>query len=164
MGPGLLTDVFQVVQGHPYEPMLAVSGIDSTVKIFSADARARRDARRGVGVSAADDRNFSSLHFGMRRRMARQTRSQEAQAVHTETNEPAMPLSPEGSGYDVDDDSDNPDRPSTPPNGLSSRRRMAAEYRIRGENDANRQSGQRDTYITRSMLAQLAVSPLLETR
>lgn len=54
------------------------------------------------------------------------------------------------------DDTDNPARSSTPPNGLSSRRRMKDAYRITAENDANQRSGQRDTYITRSMLAQLA--------
>jgi len=55
------------VQDHPYEPVLAVSGIDSTVKIFSADKRARRDARRGVsGVHGVDARGFSSLRLGGR--------------------------------------------------------------------------------------------------
>ncbi|KAL9637620.1 MAG: hypothetical protein Q9204_001806, partial [Flavoplaca sp. TL-2023a] len=38
-------EVVNVVQGHPYEPVLAVSGIDSTIKIFSPDNRAQEDAR-----------------------------------------------------------------------------------------------------------------------
>ncbi|KAI5290472.1 hypothetical protein KEM54_001446 [Ascosphaera aggregata] len=35
-------EVVNVIQGHPYEPMLAVSGIDDTVKIFSPDRHAQR--------------------------------------------------------------------------------------------------------------------------
>lgn len=163
-------EVVNVVQGHPYEPILAVSGIDSTVKIFGCDARARRDAYRGIGVQASDDRNFSSLNFGMRRRASRRRRAQSSQDVGEEepsishfardvgmTPEPAaLRASRHVDAYYLTDDSDNPDRPAAPENGLASRRRMKDAYRITAENDANKRSGQRDTYITRSMLAQLA--------
>ncbi|KAL9101596.1 MAG: hypothetical protein Q9163_003157 [Psora crenata] len=44
--------------GHPYEPLIAVSGIDHTIKIFSADARAQEDARNGVNI----DNNFHGSH------------------------------------------------------------------------------------------------------
>ncbi|RDW70809.1 WD repeat-containing protein [Aspergillus mulundensis] len=43
-------EVVNVVQGHPYEPTIAVSGIDDTIKIFSPDQRAQEDARRGINV------------------------------------------------------------------------------------------------------------------
>lgn len=43
-------EVVNVVQGHPYEPMIAASGIDNTVKIFSPDRRAQDDARHGVNI------------------------------------------------------------------------------------------------------------------
>lgn len=55
--------------GHPYEPLLAVSGIDNTIKIFSSDARAQADARgettsdspenhsKGSNISAGNRRN-----------------------------------------------------------------------------------------------------------
>lgn len=46
---------------HPYEPMIAVSGIDSTIKIFSPDARNRRDAALANGVEEADHSTFSSI-------------------------------------------------------------------------------------------------------
>ncbi|KAL2813614.1 hypothetical protein BDW59DRAFT_176687 [Aspergillus cavernicola] len=36
--------------GHPYEPMIAASGIDDTIKIFSPDQRAQDDARQGINV------------------------------------------------------------------------------------------------------------------
>lgn len=39
-----------VVQGHPTEPMLAVSGIDDTIKIFSPDRQLQDLARKGIGM------------------------------------------------------------------------------------------------------------------
>lgn len=39
--------------GHPYEPVLAVSGIDNTIKIFSPDNRAREDAEAGTNIGSA---------------------------------------------------------------------------------------------------------------
>jgi nuclear receptor interaction protein len=40
--------------GHPYEPTLAVSGIDQTIKIFSPDARAQHAARLGIDIADPD--------------------------------------------------------------------------------------------------------------
>lgn len=40
--------------GHPYEPMLAVSGIENTIKIFSPDARAQHDAKVGINIADPD--------------------------------------------------------------------------------------------------------------
>ncbi|KAK2765408.1 hypothetical protein FQN54_008254 [Arachnomyces sp. PD_36] len=48
------SDVVNVVQGHPYEPTIAVSGIDKTIKIFSPDARAQNDARLGINIADPD--------------------------------------------------------------------------------------------------------------
>ncbi|KAI4174927.1 MAG: hypothetical protein LQ343_001954 [Gyalolechia ehrenbergii] len=69
-------EIVNVVQGHPYEPVLAVSGIDSTIKIFSPDNRAQDDARRGVhiGYSSNGFATHSSLSGGRRR--ARQSTSE----------------------------------------------------------------------------------------
>ncbi|KAL8658369.1 MAG: hypothetical protein Q9226_001045 [Calogaya cf. arnoldii] len=69
-------EVVNVVQGHPYEPVLAVSGIDSTIKIFSPDNRAQDDARAGinVGYPGGDYTIHSSLSG--RRRRARQEPSE----------------------------------------------------------------------------------------
>ncbi|KAL1970480.1 hypothetical protein VTN77DRAFT_4124 [Rasamsonia byssochlamydoides] len=47
-------EVVNVVQGHPYEPTIAVSGIDNTIKIFSPDRRAQDDARRGINILNPD--------------------------------------------------------------------------------------------------------------
>ncbi|KAK7629824.1 WD40-repeat-containing domain protein [Phyllosticta citricarpa] len=119
--------------GHPYEPMIAVSGIDHSIKIFSPDARARRNARLGVGVSPADSSTFSSISFGrLRRRHARQSTS-------AHENEIDSSYVPEG-------DEEEPE--SAAPNGLASRRRMHDEYRITSENDVNREGGSRENFIT----------------
>ncbi|ODH53623.1 hypothetical protein GX48_00041 [Paracoccidioides brasiliensis] len=48
------SDVVNVVQGHPYEPTLAVSGIDRTIKIFSPDAHAQNNARLGINIADPD--------------------------------------------------------------------------------------------------------------
>lgn len=47
--------------------MLAVSGIDHTVKIFSPDAYARSRAKKGIGIDPTDSTGFSSLSSGLRR-------------------------------------------------------------------------------------------------
>ncbi|KAJ5207434.1 hypothetical protein N7472_003882 [Penicillium cf. griseofulvum] len=49
------TEVVNVVQGHPYEPMIAASGIDNTIKIFSPDQNAQEDARNGVNILDPDN-------------------------------------------------------------------------------------------------------------
>jgi len=45
--------------GHPYEPVLAVSGIDQTIKIFSPDARAQDDARAGINIATQGSSGLS---------------------------------------------------------------------------------------------------------
>ncbi|KAF2095638.1 wd and tetratricopeptide repeat protein [Rhizodiscina lignyota] len=114
-------EVVNVIQSHPYEPMIAVSGIDHTIKIFSPDARARRDARLGIGVRKVDESDFSSIQ-GL-----------------------------DGNG-------------SVPPvadGGLSSKKRMWDEYRIRSQNDSDRRGNNRGEYISRSMI-QLLMGRLRE--
>ncbi|KAK6351576.1 hypothetical protein TWF718_004733 [Orbilia javanica] len=44
------SSIVNVVQGHPTEPMLAVSGIDDTIKIFSPDRQLQDLARKGIGM------------------------------------------------------------------------------------------------------------------
>ncbi|PYI00982.1 WD40 repeat-like protein [Aspergillus sclerotiicarbonarius CBS 121057] len=57
------SEVVNVVQGHPYEPTIAASGIDNTIKIFSPDRRAQEDARRGVNILDPDN-PANKLGFG----------------------------------------------------------------------------------------------------
>ncbi|KAJ6168818.1 hypothetical protein N7497_001661 [Penicillium chrysogenum] len=49
------SEVVNVVQGHPYEPMIAASGIDNTIKIFSPDQNAQDDAHNGVNILDPDN-------------------------------------------------------------------------------------------------------------
>lgn len=54
--------------GHPYEPLLAVSGIDNTIKIFSPDARAQADARGEITSDSSDNHSMgSNISAGQRR-------------------------------------------------------------------------------------------------
>lgn len=128
-------EVVNVLQGHPYEPLLAVSGIDHTIKIFSPDSRAREVARLGRGIEAADASAFSSLVFpaGVRGRRAPRP------STNT-TSEPAMPLSEQQRAED--------DEEYVAANGLRSRRRMHLEYQIVSQNDAERQGGNQEASIT----------------
>lgn len=126
-------EVVNVLQGHPYETMLAVSGIDHTIKIFSPDARAREAARLGRGVQAADASDFSSIQWPLRLgdRRVRSTHSRNAES------EPAVAAA-------VDEHDDN----YVAPNGLASRKRMHDEYKITSQNDISRQGGNQEAYIT----------------
>lgn len=135
-------EVVNVAQGHPYETMLAVSGIDHTIKIFSPDARAREAARLGRGIEAHDASEFSSIawppRYGGRRRASRRSTS------HSEsggaTSEPAI------SRRDEDNEDDNDDYVA--PSGLASRRRLHESYQIMQQNDVERQGGNQDAFIT----------------
>lgn len=57
--------------GHPYEPVLAVSGIDHTIKIFSPDHRAQNDAQAGINVSSATNGSSGFSSISGRRRAGR---------------------------------------------------------------------------------------------
>ncbi|KAL5437729.1 hypothetical protein PMIN06_008978 [Paraphaeosphaeria minitans] len=129
-------EVVNVVQGNPYEPTMAVSGIDHTIKIFSPDANAQRNARKGVGIRSAD-RGLSSLGFGRRRRPRRPSA----------TSPPAVPRDPSLSDDDDDEVAEN---------GLKSRKAMHEQYQITSQNDMDRKGGPEDAVITRALLAQLA--------
>ena len=133
-------EVVNVAQGHPYETMLAVSGIDHTIKIFSPDARAREAARLGRGIEAHDASGFSSLawppRYGGRRRAARHSSS-------SATSEPAMSRSEN----DHDEDENDNDE-YVAPSGLASRRRLHQSYQITQQNDVERMGGNQDAFIT----------------
>ncbi|KAF1834155.1 WD and tetratricopeptide repeat-containing protein [Decorospora gaudefroyi] len=130
-------EVVNVIQGHPYEPTMAVSGIDHTIKIFSPDLHLQHNARKGVGVRSSDPNTFSSLNWGRRRRNRA-----------TETSEPTESTQDAGSG----DDSDT----EVAPGGLSSRKRMHQSYQITSQNDMDRKGGRDDYFISQAVFAQLA--------
>jgi len=123
--------------GHPYEPTMAVSGIDHTIKIFSPDAHLQRNARKGVGVHSSDANSFSSLNWGRRRRN---------RATDTQTDTEGEAAVEAGS--DSDDE--------VAPGGLSSRKRMHQAYQITSKNDMDRKGGRDDYFISQAVFAQLA--------
>ena len=112
-------EVVNVVQGHPYEPMIACSGIDSSIKIFSPDARARDDARQGINVVNPGAEGHSSIRFGGRGRRGTQSRDE---------------------NVGLDDDLSN--------HGLPSRKAMHKSYQIMAQNDVDRRDGMGDAFIT----------------
>jgi len=145
-------EVVNVAQGHPYETMLAVSGIDHTIKIFSPDARAREAARLGRGIEAHDASGFSSLawppRYGGRRRAARHSSS-------SATSEPAV-----GRNDHDNDDDENDNDDYVAPSGLASRRRLHQSYQITQQNDVERMGGNQDAFITVSFAVFLTFSRL----
>ncbi|KAF2632659.1 WD40 repeat-like protein [Macroventuria anomochaeta] len=127
-------EVVNVVQGHPYEPTMAVSGIDHTIKIFSPDIRDQGNARKGIGVHSADTTGFSSINLGRRRRPSRPEPEDEP------TNDEA--LSDSEGEYTA--------------GGLKSRKRMHQAYQITSKNDMDRKGGRDDYFISQAVFAQLA--------
>jgi nuclear receptor interaction protein len=113
---------------------MAVSGIDHTIKIFSPDSRDQRNARKGIGVQSADHTNFSSLHWGRRRR-THTTNHDEDEEVDERTAEALS-------------DSDE----EVALNGLRSRKRMHEAYQITSQNDMDRKGGRDDYFISVSTL------------
>lgn len=104
---------------------MAVSGIDHTIKIFSPDAAAQRNARKGVGVHSAD-RGLSSLGFGRRRRPRRPSATSVTEV-------------PRDSLLSEDDDDDDDE---VAEHGLKSRKAMHEQYQITSQNDMDRKGGE----------------------
>ncbi|GAB7358586.1 hypothetical protein MBLNU230_g2646t1 [Neophaeotheca triangularis] len=163
-------EVVNVLQGHPYETMLAVSGIDHSVKIFSPDGRAREDARMGRrGVRAADVSDYSSIAWPHRLRTSRRRGSGAATSEPAVPSETSDPNSHDADNDDDDNADDDYDDSHVAENGLPSRRRMHKMYEIVAQNDAQRRGaggggldddGDEGAYITvrdvQSLLALLA--------
>lgn len=135
--------------------MLAVSGIDHTIKIFSPDAIARHNAALGIGVQRADASNFSSIGLGRRRRYHGSTvtnagadQNPDAQPTIT-TSEPAMP-------YKSLNLTAEPENEVVTDHGLPSRKRMWDSYKICAQNEQSRQAGGSSHYLSRSLIALMA--------
>ena len=125
-------EVVNVVQGHPYEPMIACSGIDSTVKIFgpAGESRERESAEQGVDVANPGGSVHSSLRFGSRRGGRRMRHADE-------------------------DDSDEAEENETSAGGLKSRRAMHRSYEITNQNDVERRRGPGDSFVTVGSMEEL---------
>ena len=75
---GLLLMHVKSTLGHPYEPVLAVSGIDHTIKIFSPDYRAQTDAEAGINISSATNGSSGFSSISGRRRAGRGSNVEDA--------------------------------------------------------------------------------------
>ncbi|RVX72108.1 hypothetical protein B0A52_04706 [Exophiala mesophila] len=111
-------EVVNVVQGHPYEPMIACSGIDSTVKIFGpgGDSRDREAAEKGIDIATPAASIASSSHT--RRRL------------------------------DDDEDGVSTDGTAHAGRGLRSRRAMHRMEEITSQNDVDQRRSTGDAFIT----------------
>ena len=131
--------------------MLAVSGIDHTIKIFSPDNRAQYEAKRGRNLNVHPNRFAeTSLYGGFRRRRHRANREDEA--TERSSLRPPPPLDSEDDGPTAEaDEAGNQRNAASCQNtevGLASRRRMHDSYRIISQNDIDREGGNNETYIT----------------
>ncbi|KAK5099593.1 hypothetical protein LTR70_002326 [Exophiala xenobiotica] len=138
-------EVVNVIQGHPYEPMIACSGIDSTVKIFGpgGDNRERYDARRGINIANPGGGRHSSL--GM---MGRARRRRQAGEVDSDTEENEQ--------QQEEVNADDPE--SVVRGGLKSKRvPMDKVYEIISQNNAERQRGVGDAFMTVSDLDDILI-------
>lgn len=115
---------------HPHEPIIAVSGIDSTIKIFSPDARSRRDAGLANGVEEADQTTFSSI-LG-------HSRDRGGNGDDTANNREAA--DGEYEGYERS------------PRGLHSRQRLHEAYEIESTNEMRNQRGLEGSFISTSVV------------
>lgn len=119
-------EVVNVVQGHPYEPMIACSGIDSTVKIFGAggDGRDREAAEKGIGIANPAANGSRQTRRRMFTHWVRDADDEE------------------------DDVSTDEASHAGPGRGLQSRRAMHRMEEITRQNDVDRRRSTGDAFIT----------------
>jgi nuclear receptor interaction protein len=79
-------ETVNVAVGHPYEPLIAVSGIDYTVKLFSPDSELQREFGERAGAEnmvGEGDNEYSGK--ASRRRLHNAQRIMNQNAVTSET-------------------------------------------------------------------------------
>ncbi len=115
--------------------MLAVSGIDHTIKIFSPDQRAQENARNGVNICDQGSSGSSSLRYGGLRFAPRRGQDTEAPNVADQTGE-----AQNGEGQNTSAQANRP--------GLQSRKRIEQRDLITQQNNVERMGGVNEAYIT----------------
>lgn len=144
-------EVVNVVQGHPYEPMIACSGIDSTIKIFGpgGDSRERFHARQGFNIANPGGGRHSSLGLGPgRRRRMRVTDDDNSDNNDAEREAAAAAKNAaEEEAARIRDLEENPD--AVAKGGLRSRRVPADRIsEIASQNNTERRHGVGEAYMT----------------
>lgn len=138
-------EVVNVIQGHPYEPMIACSGIDSSVKIFApgGDSRDRYLARQGIDIANPGGARHSSLGLGRMRRRRRHVDDV------TDSNSDDDNDNEEGEDKDKQSKKAVEDGEGVAPGGLKSRRvSMDRVYQITSQNNAERHRSEGDAFMT----------------
>ncbi|MCJ1402476.1 hypothetical protein MMC11_005696 [Xylographa trunciseda] len=132
-------EVVNVMQGHPYEPLIAVSGIDHTIKIFSPDRRSQQDARAGLnlGTTATGSTGHSTVFM----RPPPRTSTNASAEIATDPRNGSAAAEDNDDGFNSDDY-------HAMNGGLASRKRMRDSYQIVSQNDVDRQGGMREAFIT----------------
>lgn len=148
-------EVVNVIQGHPYEPMIACSGIDSSIKIFGpgGDSRDRYLARQAIDIANPGGGRHSSLGYG--RMQARRRRRRAADDDDSDSDS-------EVDDHKVDEGKDSKkaleDDDAVATRGLKSRRvPMDRVYEITSQNNAQRHRGGDDTIMTVSEMDSLLI-------
>ncbi|RMD39766.1 hypothetical protein DV735_g5362, partial [Chaetothyriales sp. CBS 134920] len=170
-------EVVNVIQGHPSEPMIACSGIDSTIKIFGpgGSSRERRNAARGIDLANPSGGSHLSLPWGRRRRMRRtaardedndddnddldgQDNNNGSPDINTGRQDNNTRNQEAGREDDQPDLGDEENEPRVERHGLRSRRAMHREYEITSQNDAERRRGLGRAFMSEDTLARLAAA------
>jgi len=144
-------EVVNVVQGHPYEPMIACSGIDSTIKIFgpAGDSRERFCARQGLDIANPGGGRHSSLGLGpaRRRRMRVPTDDDDD---NEDTQHEANAAAKKSANEEAAEEKDLEDNPDTVAKGGLRSRHVPLDqiHQIRSQNNAERQRGIGDAFMT----------------
>lgn len=139
-------EVVNVIQGHPYEPMIACSGIDSSIKVFApgGDSRDRYLARQGIDVANPGGGRHSSLGYGGMQRRRRRHVDDVTDSNSSDDDENDRQASREERAKKTSDDNE-----SVAPGGLKSRRvPMDKVYEITSQNNADRHRGGGDAFMT----------------
>lgn len=139
------SDTVNVVEGHPFEPRIAVSGIDDTVKIFGPDQVEQAEFRR----------------LTMRRPRPQQDMDSEDEDDSEEETRPFISESSATANVENHFDTDDfePDQPLPGYNCIDedgiSRRNLHNAYSIMSRNEQMRESGVGEAVFTVRMLRQI---------
>lgn len=143
-------EVVNVIQGHPYEPMIACSGIDSTIKIFgpSGNSRERYDARRGINIANPGGGRHSSLGMARRRGTVRTTEDEDMKDDLADREDP-----------DLDPDATRAILAEKIARGGLKSRQVPPDkwYEIMSQNNAESQQGRGEAFLTVSDLDEFLV-------
>lgn len=170
-------EVVNVAAAHPHEHLLlAVSGLDDSVKVFGVDGGMVGRARegRGLGLGGRGAGGWEGGGPRPRRAYGAGTRRAAGTLLHADGQDPALlaasssasassPTTPASAAAAPPDayDTDPSTLPPTAPHGLACRKRTAKAYEIVAKNDVDRREARDEQVVlSRAVLRRLAASYL----